>query len=81
MDRVDTAIFIETKIQKYIKDMNKICDHSTVIKYMYKAAQLYDILKQNGFRWAPSQGAWQRQLTRNGQWSADIVKKALKAII
>ena len=40
-----------------------------------------NILKQNGFRWAPSQGAWQRQLTRNGQWSADIVKKALKAII
>ena len=40
-----------------------------------------NILKQNGFRWAPSQGAWQRQLTRNGQWSADIVKKALKAIV
>ena len=40
-----------------------------------------NILKQNGFRWAPSQGAWQRQLTRNGQWSADIVKKALKTIV
>ena len=40
-----------------------------------------NILKQNGFRWAPSQSAWQRQLTRNGQWSADIVKKALKAIV
>ena len=49
MDRVDTAIFIETKIQKYIKDMNKICDHSTSIKYMYKAARLYDILKDMGF--------------------------------
>ena len=43
--------------------------------------EVRNILKQNGFRWAPSQGAWQRQLTRNGQWSADIVKKALKAII
>lgn len=40
-----------------------------------------NILKQNGFRWAPSQGAWQRQLTHNGQWSANIVKKALKAIV
>lgn len=39
-----------------------------------------NILKQNGFRWAPSQGAWQRQLTRNGQWSADIVKKALSSL-
>lgn len=43
--------------------------------------EVRNILKQNGFRWAPSQGAWQRQLTRNGQWSADIVKKTLKAIV
>ena len=50
MDRVDMAIFIETKIQKYIKDMNKICDHSTFIKYMDKAAQLSDILKDMGFK-------------------------------
>ena len=50
MDRVDTAIFIETKIQKYIKDMNKIHDHSTVMKYMDKAARLYDILKDMGFK-------------------------------
>ena len=50
MDRVDTAMFIETKIQKYIKDMNKIHDHSTVMKYMDKAARLYDILKDMGFK-------------------------------
>lgn len=50
MDRVDTAIFIETKIQKYVKDMNKIHDHSTFIKYMDKAARLTDILKDMGFK-------------------------------
>lgn len=50
MNRVDTAIFIETKIQKYIKDMNKIHDHNTVMKYMDKAARLYDILKDMGFK-------------------------------
>ena len=38
------------------------------------------ILKQYGFRWAPSQGAWQRQLTTNGQRSAKFVKKALSSI-
>ena len=50
MDRVETAMFIERKIQKYIKDMNKIHDHSTVMKYMDKAARLYDILKDMGFK-------------------------------
>ena len=50
MDRVDTAMFIERKIQKYIKDINKTLDHSTRIKYMDKAAQLSDILKDMGFK-------------------------------
>lgn len=34
-------------------------------------------LKQNGFKWAPSQGAWQRQLTKNAIHSAgymDFIK-------
>ncbi len=34
-------------------------------------------LKSNGFKWAPSQGAWQRQLTRNAIYSAgymDFIK-------
>lgn len=35
------------------------------------------ILKSNGFKWAPSQGAWQRQLTDNAIYSAgriDFIK-------
>lgn len=36
-------------------------------------------LKDNGFRWAPSVKAWQRQLTDNGRRAADRVKKALAA--
>lgn len=35
------------------------------------------ILKANGFRWAPSQGAWQRQLTPAGRSAAERVKKQL----
>ena len=35
------------------------------------------VLKRNGFKWAPSQGAWQRQLTKNAVHSAgymDFIK-------
>lgn len=35
------------------------------------------ILKRHGFRWAPSQGAWQRQLTANGTYAA---KRAINEI-
>lgn len=39
--------------------------------------EVREILKSSGFRWAPSQGAWQRQLTANGKYAA---QKAIEAI-
>lgn len=38
------------------------------------------ILKSNGFKWAPSQGAWQRQLTDNARYSTKKALEQLKAI-
>ena len=35
------------------------------------------LLKRNGFRWAPSQGVWQRQLNDNGKYAAHHVMEAL----
>ena len=37
------------------------------------------LLKENGFRWAPSQGAWQRMLNENGRRAAERVMRALSA--
>lgn len=37
-----------------------------------------EILKKNGFRWAPSQGAWQRQLTDNAKYALKRVIKELE---
>lgn len=36
------------------------------------------LLKSNGFKWAPSQGAWQRQITGNGKWAFNRVVEKLK---
>lgn len=35
------------------------------------------LLKRNGFRWAPSQGVWQRQLNDNGKYAAHRIMEAL----
>lgn len=40
--------------------------------------EIRDVLKSNGFKWAPSQGAWQRQLTSNARYALDRVRKALQ---
>lgn len=37
------------------------------------------VLKGNGFKWAPSQGAWQRQLTANGKYALGRVIKELES--
>lgn len=38
------------------------------------------ILKSNGFRWSPKNGAWQRQLTNNARWSVKQVIRAIKEL-
>lgn len=42
-------------------------------------ADIRALLKSNGFRWAPSQGAWQRLLNNNGRYAAQAVMKVLNA--
>lgn len=41
-------------------------------------AEIRTLLKSNGFKWAPSQGAWQRQITTNGKYALESVVNKLK---
>lgn len=41
------------------------------------APETIALLKSRAFRWSPREGAWQRQLTRNGWWAAEAVIAAL----
>lgn len=40
--------------------------------------EIRTLLKSNGFKWAPSQGAWQRQITANGKYAFNKVVEKLK---
>lgn len=42
-------------------------------------ASTRDVLKKNGFKWAPSQKAWQRLLNDNARYSLRQIKKELTA--
>lgn len=42
--------------------------------------EVRDILKSNGFKWAPSQSAWQRQLTSNAKYSLKRVVEQLQCL-
>lgn len=41
-------------------------------------AEVRTLLKSNGFKWAPSQGAWQRQITTNGKYALNRVVEKMK---
>lgn len=40
--------------------------------------EIRTILKSNGFRWSPTNSAWQRQLNGNGRYAANQVLKQIK---
>lgn len=42
--------------------------------------EVRDILKKNGFRWAPSNSAWQRHLNRNSEFALEAVVKEMKKL-
>lgn len=42
--------------------------------------EVRDILKSNGFRWTPSQSAWQRQLTPNARYALKRVMEQLEEV-
>lgn len=44
------------------------------------SADVRDVLKGEGFRWSPKEKAWQRQLTRHGEWAAERAVEKLKEI-
>lgn len=44
------------------------------------ADEVREILKKNGFKWSPKNGAWQRQLTDNALYSLKRVTEAIKVI-
>lgn len=61
----------------------KVVENTEAMRYQIifegkPEADTRTLLKSNGFKWAPSQGAWQRQITSNGKWALDRVVEKLK---
>ena len=87
-DRLDTAIRtvernksgggLNKKTKLYDLEEN-VTDGRIRFRFDGKPRQeVIDIMKSRGFRWSPSNKAWQRQNTPNGVWSAKKVMEELK---
>ena len=61
----------------------KVVENTDAMRYQIifdgkPEAEVRTLLKSNGFKWAPSQGAWQRQITTNGKHALNSVVEKLK---
>lgn len=57
---------------------NNVLNRIQLIFNAKPPAEVRDIVKQNGFRWARSEGAWQRQLNAVGISAAQVVVNQLR---
>jgi hypothetical protein len=56
------------------------CPHDNRLRFMFDdkpPSEVRAIMKAQGFRWAPSVGAWQRQLTENARMSASVAQRRI----
>lgn len=56
-------------------------ENRVMFEFSSKPAEaVRDILKNSGFRWSPSRGAWVRQLNNAGRWHAQDAARRIDAI-
>ena len=66
-----------------VTDGYKVVENTEIMRYQIifdekPSSENIAKLKKRGFKWAPSQSAWQRQITANGKCALDSVLKELE---
>ena len=64
-------------------EMFKVVENAEIMRLQIifegkPGSEVRDVLKKNGFKWAPSQGAWQRLLSPSARYALNCVRKELE---
>lgn len=72
------GVDVERVLASGVKYREDVALNRVMLIFGYKPdSAARDILKGRGFRWAPSNGAWQRQLNNAGRYAAQCVVESL----
>jgi len=78
LERASQRVTVKTSFQGICDVIENVEENRVQFIFDGKPdADVRGTMKKHGFRWAPSQGAWQRQLTSNGIYAA---RQALKCL-
>lgn len=74
----------ENQEQQYKSDVCKVVENAELMRIQLlfdgiPSENIRSILKSNGFRWSPSNKAWQRQLTDNARYTTKKVLEQISA--
>ena len=73
------AVLTEATIANGVTVERDLVDVRLRLRFPNKpSAAVRDLLKSRGFRWSPTQEAWQRQLTNNAEWTLRDMTPKLK---
>lgn len=66
-------------------DLYKVVENAEIMRLQVifdgkPNSEARSVMKRNGFRWAPSSGAWQRQLTQNAKYALKRVQEELQEL-
>lgn len=79
-ERIDAA---DEPVAREVGDVKVVEDHADDrLRLIFPGKpepKVISALKSHGFRWSPSNGAWQRQLTQNARYAAEGILKDLAA--
>lgn len=85
LERLKEAAEIATEQpnEAYNTDLFEVIENADIMRLQLRFdskpdADTRTVLKQNGFRWSPSNGVWQRQLTDNAKFALKRVIEELK---
>lgn len=84
IQRLKTQAETKVKEDQYNSNICKVVENAELMRIQLlfdgkPSENIRNILKSNGFRWSPSEMAWQRQLTDNARYTTKQVLKQLES--
>ena len=83
LDRLTAMLGNEDTEEEHSWGTLAMCYSEERIRFVFSeipSSEVRSLLKSNGFKWSPNNGAWQRQLTTNAQYATKRILQQLESV-
>lgn len=83
LDRLTAMLGKEDTEEEHSWGTLAMCYSEERIRFVFSeipSSEVRSLLKSNGFKWSPNNGAWQRQLTTNAQYATKHILQQLESV-